>query len=64
MALLTILGLLESKRTHFPLFDLIGGPMPTLKLTTTTLKKLRAPDPSGKQVIHWDETLRGFAVLC
>jgi integrase len=38
--------------------------MPKLKLTATTVKKLRAPDPGGKQTIHWDTELRGFAVLC
>jgi integrase len=38
--------------------------MPSLKLTVSSVKKLRAPDPSGKQVIHWDTELRGFAVLC
>jgi integrase len=38
--------------------------MPTLKLTVAAVRKLAAPTPSRKQVIHWDETLRGFAVLC
>jgi integrase len=38
--------------------------LPTLKLTATKVEKLPAPDPSGKQTIHWDSELRGFAVLC
>lgn len=36
--------------------------MPKLKLTTRTVEKLRAPDPSGKQTLYWDTELRGFAV--
>src|SRR5262249_40064567 len=35
-----------------------------IKLTAKTVAKLKAPDPSGKQVIHWDDTLRGFGILC
>lgn len=38
--------------------------MPRLHLTERSVSKLAAPDPSGKQVIHWDTTLRGFGVLC
>ncbi|HEY1474033.1 MAG TPA: tyrosine-type recombinase/integrase [Pseudolabrys sp.] len=38
--------------------------MPRLKLTEKTIAKMKAPDPSGKQVLHWDTELRGFAVLC
>jgi integrase len=38
--------------------------MPKLKLTATTVKKLKAPDPSGKQVVHFDSELKGFGVLC
>ena len=36
--------------------------MPKLKLTTRTIEKLRAPDPSGQQQLYWDDTLRGFGV--
>jgi len=35
--------------------------MPTLKLTRAAIEKVKAPDPSGKQVIHWDNELRGLA---
>lgn len=38
--------------------------MPCIAFTVRIIKKLQAPDPSGKQVIHWDDTLRGFGVLC
>jgi integrase len=38
--------------------------MPRLKLTQRVVDRLPAPDPSGKQVLHWDEQLRGFGVLC
>ena len=38
--------------------------MPTIKLTEKTVEKLRAPDPSGRQVLHWDADLKGFGVLC
>jgi integrase len=38
--------------------------MPRLKLTAKAIEGLHAPDPSGKQVLYWDETLRGFGVLC
>ncbi len=38
--------------------------MPKLKLTKTAVERLQAPDPSGKQVLHWDTELRGFGVLC
>ena len=38
--------------------------MPRIKLTQKAVDKLRAPDPSGKQVIHWDTEVRGFGVLC
>jgi integrase len=37
--------------------------MPTLKLTEKTIDRLRAPHPSGRQVLFWDEELRGFGVL-
>ena len=38
--------------------------MPKLKFTEHRVAKLKAPDPSGKQVLHWDTDLKGFAVLC
>jgi integrase len=38
--------------------------MPKLHLTERAIDKLPAPDPSGKQVLHWDRDLKGFAVLC
>src|SRR5262245_52002692 len=38
--------------------------MPRLKLTEKAIAKLKAPDPSGRQILHWDNELRGFAVLC
>src|ERR1035437_9553830 len=38
--------------------------MPTIKLTEKAVEKLKAPDPSGKQVLHWDADLKGFGVLC
>src|SRR3954468_17505183 len=38
--------------------------MPRLKLTQRTIEKLPAPDPSGRQLLHWDTELRGFGVLC
>ena len=37
--------------------------MPQIRLTEKSLAKIKAPDPSGKQVLHWDVELRGFAVL-
>src|SRR5215208_5790917 len=38
--------------------------MPRLKLTQRTIEKLPVPDPTGRQVLHWDTELRGFGVLC
>jgi integrase len=41
--------------------------MPTANLTEKKIERLRAPDPSGKQVIYWDRgdgALKGFGVLC
>ena len=38
--------------------------MPRLNLTERAITKLAAPDPSGRQVYHWDTNLRGFGVLC
>ena len=37
--------------------------MPKLNLTERAITQMPAPDPSGKQVLYWDTTLRGFAVL-
>jgi integrase len=38
--------------------------VPRVKLTKRSIAKMPAPDPSGRQVLHWDSELRGFAVLC
>jgi integrase len=38
--------------------------MPTVNLTERAVEKLKAPDPSNKQVLHWDKQLKGFGVLC
>jgi integrase len=38
--------------------------MPTVKLTEKSVARLRAPDPSGRQVLHWDAELKGFGLLC
>jgi integrase len=38
--------------------------VPSTKLTEKSIARLRAPDPSGRQVLHWDGELRGFGVLC
>jgi integrase len=35
-----------------------------LKLTARAIARLPAPDPSGRQRLHWDSELRGFGVLC
>jgi integrase len=37
--------------------------MPMQKLTKAAIDRIKAPDPSGKQVIYWDGELRGFGVL-
>jgi integrase len=37
--------------------------VPSINLTKREIGKIEAPDPSGKQVIHWDAELRGFGVL-
>ncbi len=36
--------------------------MPSIKLTPRAIDRLRAPDPSGEQVLFWDTDLRGFGV--
>ena len=38
--------------------------MPTIKLTERSVVALPAPNPSGKQVLHWDASLKGFGVIC
>jgi hypothetical protein len=38
-------------------------PMPKLKLTAKSIAGLKAPDPSGKQVLYFDSELKGFGVL-
>jgi integrase len=38
--------------------------MPKMKLTEKSIARLRAPTASGKQIAYWDDTLRGFGVLC
>lgn len=38
--------------------------MPRMKLTKSAVEKMLAPDPSGKQVLHWDTEITGLAVLC
>jgi integrase len=38
--------------------------MPRLNLTERAIARMAAPDPSGKQMLHWDSDLKGFAVLC
>jgi integrase len=37
--------------------------VPTLKLTKSAIVRIKAPDPSGNQVLYWDTELRGFGVL-
>jgi integrase len=36
--------------------------MPRKKLTEKSVAALKAPDPSGRQVMYWDTELRGFGV--
>jgi integrase len=38
--------------------------MPTAKLTEKRIAQLKAPDPSGRQVLWWDDQLKGFGILC
>jgi integrase len=38
--------------------------MPSVKLTKKSIAKLRAPDPSGRQVLYFDTSIRGFGLLC
>src|SRR6516165_10545681 len=37
--------------------------MSTTKLTKAAIERIKAPDPSRKQVIHWDADPKGFGVL-
>ncbi len=37
--------------------------MPKLKLTVTAIRKIKAPDPSRRQRLHWDTEQTGFGVL-
>lgn len=37
--------------------------MPTVKFTSSTIAKLKAPTKSGRQEIIWDADLRGFGIL-
>ena len=38
--------------------------MSIIRLTKRAVVALKAPDPSGKQVLYWDKELKGFGVLC
>jgi integrase len=38
--------------------------MPRIKLTQRAIDRIKAPDPSGRQVLYWDLELKGFALLC
>lgn len=35
-----------------------------LLLTDASIRTLPAPDPSGRQTIHWDREITGFGVMC
>jgi integrase len=35
-----------------------------MKLTETAIRRLPAPDPSGRQRLHWADEPKGFGVLC
>lgn len=37
--------------------------MPRMKLTKQAIRKLRAPEPSGRQVLYWDTEQKGFGLL-
>jgi integrase len=37
--------------------------MPTIRLTEKSIARLAAPDPSGRQMLYWDDDLKGFGVL-
>lgn len=38
--------------------------MPTIRLTEKGVERLEAPDPTGRQMLYWDDELKGFGVLC
>lgn len=38
--------------------------MAQVKLTEKTVRRLPAPDPSGRQALYWDTAMPGFGVLC
>ena len=38
--------------------------MPKLHLTEKIIARMPAPDPSSKQTLHWDTTIKGLAVIC
>jgi integrase len=38
-------------------------PMAAIKLTKTTMERLRAPHPSGRQKLVWDSEIKGFGLL-
>jgi integrase len=38
--------------------------LPTIKLTKSKVDELKAPDPSGGQVLWWDSENKGMGVLC
>src|SRR5271165_1614404 len=40
-----------------------GSAMPASRLTKAAVDRIKVPDPSGKQTIHWDLELKGFGVL-
>jgi integrase len=40
------------------------NPTVRIKLSKTAIAKLTAPDPSGRQRLHWDTELRGLGLLC
>lgn len=37
--------------------------MPKMTLTQAAVSALKAPDPSGRQVLYWDSEFKGFGVL-
>ncbi len=37
--------------------------MSAIKLTETRVKRIKAPDPSGRQQLYWDKTTPGFGVV-
>jgi hypothetical protein len=37
--------------------------VPSIRLTATSARALKAPDPSGKPTLYWDAIIKGFGVL-